>query len=138
MLTGHGKQVALIVLMHAAAAGYQIQTVVAVAVVIDRHRPGNGGSVALRHVLQPHQAQTIGFGLLGGGHGKAGGKHLRQQDQISLIKRCDMLGKGRQIRSTVMPDQRLLQQRQPQIAHSSSPPRASVAASLAKQNRSTL
>ncbi len=145
VLAGHAEQVALVVMQDFAVRSGPEQAVAVAAVGrLDDHAGSD-------HGIQPHGLfthPTVGRALLRLGqlrrvHGKAGGEHLRQDDQIGAARLLQQLGEMRAVGRGILPDQAGLDQGQfevgqhGQIAHSLSAAWRSVSSCLAKQKRTS-
>ncbi len=128
VLTGHAEQVALVVMQHL-TIGTRPEQAVAMAAVggLDDHAAGDDRIQPRRLAAQP----GIGRALfrLGQGrrvHGKTGGEHLRQDDQIGTAGLVEQPGETLAVGIGILPDQGGLDQGQfeigqvVQIAHSRS------------------
>ena len=118
MLAGHAKQVALVVNRDLLGRHKQ-QAVIHTGAVFDRDTAGHRAAVIARDGAHPHfarAARRLGVGQ--GIHGKPGGEHLGEQDQVGLgavlrQSRGELLA----IIARVLPGQFVLNQRHSQVAH---------------------
>ncbi|MNN52092.1 hypothetical protein D3C81_1667690 [compost metagenome] len=143
MLTGHAEQVTLVVMQHLAIRACPQQAIAMTAVGgLDDHATGDHRIKPQSLSPQPFAGRPVfrfgeGFRL----HGKTGGEHLRQNDQVGaaslLQQRLEMLEVG----LAVVPGQGSLDQRNgqlrqcTQITHSFSAASRRVSSRLAKHSR---
>ena len=118
VLAGHAKQVALVV-NRDLLGRHEQQAVIHPGAVFDRDTAGHRAAVIARDGAHPdfaRAARRLGVGQ--GIHGKAGGEHLGEQDQVGLgtVLRQSR-GELVPIITRVLPGQFVLNQRHSQIAH---------------------